>query len=219
MNLRNDDSMPGTNLFIDYPNLNSLVASEVEGLTDDQLDWDSDDWEWSEWNIRKQLSHMAHAIYVHLVRRWGDVLFPNDEHGLEDVVGLSGLNDHLTLDPSKYWELPVLMDEFRKACEFMEIVLANRSVGFLRRHYLAYSFGVLGDHWTKIHPTGIYYEPGNPTVGAINIEATIRHLYFENITHLYNIQRLKRAQGLSAVVETPRIGYWTIEQWDTSEPG
>ena len=101
--------MPGANLFLGYPNLNLLVASEVEGLTNDQLDWDSDDWEWSKWNIRKQLSHMAHAIYVHLVRRWGEVLFPDDEHGLEDVVALSGPNDYLTLDPSKYWELPVLM--------------------------------------------------------------------------------------------------------------
>ena len=42
-------------------------------------------------------------------------------------------------------------------------------------------------------------------------------MYFEEVTHLYNIQRLKRAQGLQAVVEVPKAGYWVLEGWDTSE--
>ena len=218
MNTQIDENVPGTNLFLEYPKLYNLVDKEVGGLSDDQLDWDSESWEWSKWSIRRQLSHMAHAIYVHLVRRWGEVLFPNGEHGLEDVVAVCGLNEDLILDPDKYWDMPAIMDELQNACGFMERVLADRTVGFLRRHYLAYSFGVLGNHWTKIHPTGIYHEPGNPSVGAINLEATIRHLYFEEITHLYNIQRIKRAQGLPVAVETPKIGYWTLEEWDTSEP-
>ena len=32
------------------------------------------------------------------------------------------------------------------------------------------------------------------------------------------IQRLKRAQGLSNMVEVPRVGYWALDEWDTSEP-
>jgi hypothetical protein len=50
------------------------------------------------------------------------------------------------------------------------------------------------------------------------VEATMRHSYFEEATHLYNIQRLKRAQGLPTVAEVPKIGYWMVEGWDTSEP-
>jgi hypothetical protein len=43
---------------------------------------------------------------------------------------------------------------------------------------------------------------------------TGRHLYFEALTHLYNIQRLKRAQGLSALVALPRVGYYVLPGWD-----
>ena len=44
----------------------------------------------------------------------------------------------------------------------------------------------------------------------MTLEATIRHVYFEETTHLYNIQRLKRAQGLPTVVDIPRVGYWVL---------
>jgi hypothetical protein len=55
------------------------------------------------------------------------------------------------------------------------------------------------------------------TQQIMTLEGTFRHLYFEELTHLYNIQRLKRAQGLPTVVEIPRIGYWILEAWDRSE--
>jgi hypothetical protein len=52
----------------------------------------------------------------------------------------------------------------------------------------------------------------------ITLEASFRHVYYECITHLYNLQRLKRAQGLEAAVELPLEGYWQLPDWDRSEP-
>ena len=46
----------------------------------------------------------------------------------------------------------------------------------------------------------------------------MRHIYFEQTTHLYNIQHLKMAQGLPAAVDLPRVGYWVQNGWDRSEP-
>ena len=40
----------------------------------------------------------------------------------------------------------------------------------------------------------------------------------ELVTHLYNVHRLKRAQGLQARVTLPRVGFWLLPTWDTSEP-
>ena len=40
----------------------------------------------------------------------------------------------------------------------------------------------------------------------------------QRTTHLYNIQRLKRVQGIPTVVEVPRVGYWMLDGWDRSEP-
>ena len=42
-------------------------------------------------------------------------------------------------------------------------------------------------------------------------------MYFELITHTFNIQRLKRAQGLETVVDLPWVGYYTLDGWDISE--
>ncbi|MCI0800294.1 MAG: hypothetical protein J4O06_16065, partial [Chloroflexi bacterium] len=36
-----------------------MVTAEVSGLTGEQLDFESDRWEWSKWSIRRNLSHMA----------------------------------------------------------------------------------------------------------------------------------------------------------------
>ena len=69
----------------------------------------------------------------------------------------------------------------------------------------------------KAHPTGLTVA-GDPAKTAWTLEASIRHVYFEEVTHLYNIQRLKRAQGLQSVADLPRVGYWVVEGWDTSEP-
>ena len=51
----------------------------------------------------------------------------------------------------------------------------------------------------------------------MQLEGSIRHVYFEEITHLFNIQRLKRAQGLPTVSDLPKVGYWTLGGWDISE--
>jgi len=59
-------------------------------LTDQQLDFESDRREWS---ILFQLSHMASLIYRWLIIRWGETLFPNGSHGVEDVEGLAEATD------------------------------------------------------------------------------------------------------------------------------
>lgn len=51
----------------------------------------------------------------------------------------------------------------------------------------------------KAHPTGAT-RTDEYTV-QLTLEWTMRHIYFKQTTHLYNMQRLKRAQGLSMVVE------------------
>ena len=38
-------------------------------------------------------------------------------------------------------------------------------------------------------------------------------LYYEVLTHLYTIQRLKRAQGLPFRVVLPRVGYLTLPEY------
>ena len=72
--------------------------------------------------------------------------------------------------------------------------------------------------FSKAHSTGLRHDPKDPSKVHISLEATMRHRTFEHTTHLYNIQRLKRAQGLTAAMEVPEVGYWALPEWDRSEP-
>ena len=78
---------------------------------------------------------------------------------------------------------------------------------------------VQGQHWDLMinaHPTGIDRDR-KTGISILTMEGTFRHMYFELITHLFNIQRLKRAQGLEAASDLPSVGYYVLDGWDVSE--
>ena len=210
------DDAPGAELFPEYATLYDLIAPEVAGLTDNHLDFESDRWEWSRWSIRVQLSHMGALIYRWLAVRWGETLFPNGEHGVEDLAVVAEAADR-RLDSERYREIDDVMTRLEGGIDLAQRVLATRSVGFLRSRTLFREETPSPESQLtmKAHKSGVTRTEG----GSLwTLEATMRHIYFEETTHLYNIQRLKRAQGLSTVVEVPRVGYWVVEGWDTSEP-
>ncbi len=208
---------PGIELFPEYETLFSLIESEVRGLTDAQLDFESDRWEWSKWSIRRQLSHMASLMYRWMLIWWGDVLFPGGDHGVDDVDGTAASSYDRRMDESRYWDLPVILEKLREGIDLTRRVLAERSVGFLRGHTYLQDQAPQWELMIKAHPTG-FTVTDDPAKEVMTLEATVRHMYFEEVTHLYNIQRLKRAQGLQSVADLPRVGYWVVEGWDRSEP-
>ena len=211
------EDSPGSELFPEYAALYDFIAREAEGLSDAQLDFTSDRWEWSGWSIRTQLSHMASLIYRWLLIRWGDTLFPEEDHGVQDIEGLAASAFERRMDEDRYGDFAVIMRKLRQGIDLAWRVLHERNVRFLR------SYTYLQDQtpqWrlmARAHPTG-FAPAEQPGKATITLEATMRHIYFEETTHLYNIQRLKKAQGLTAVVDVPRVGYWVVDGWDISEP-
>lgn len=210
------DNAQGNVLFPEYATLYDLVAREVDGLTQAQLDFRSDQWSWSGWSIRRQLSHMANLIYGWLLVRWGNILFPQDNHSEEESKGWTTAGVDPRLDETQDWEVSVVLHTLHDAITLAQQVLADHTVGFLRRQTYLRDFPA---HWhlmIQAHPSGVTPAEA-PDKLVMTLEATFRHMYFEEITHLYNIQRLKRAQGLPTVVEVPRVGYWILDDWDRSE--
>ncbi len=210
------EDSPGSALFPEYESLYELIAAEVTGLTDEQLDFESDRWGWSEWSIRRQLSHMASLLYRWMLVRWGETLFPDGGHGVDDVTGVAASDFDRRMEETRYWELPAILNELHSGIDLARRVMSERSVGFLRSHEIPHQRSPQWVLMHKAHPTGIT-PAADSEDGSINLEATLRHMYFEETTHLYNIQRLKRAQGLQATVEVPKVGYWVLEGWDRSE--
>ena len=159
---------------------------------------------------------MGAVTYRWLAVRWGETLFPHGEHGVEDLTVIADAADR-RLDSDRYRDIEDVMTRLEGGIDLAQRVLATRSVGFLRSHTLFREDTASADSQLamKAHESGVTQTEG----GSLwTVEATMRHIYFEEITHLYNIQRLKRAQGLATVVEVPRVGYWVVEGWDTSEP-
>ena len=209
--LTNDS--PGSELFPEFSSLYALIASEVDSLTEGQMDFESQEWDWSKWSIRRQLCHMASVPVGWLLVTWGDTLFP-DARDHSQRFKTRTQSDLPT---------PAIMAELGEAIDLVQTVLAERSVAYLRDQVYVlrwrpdWNDSMSWDLMQRAHPTGLT-PTSDPTVSNMTLEATIRHLYFEEITHLYNIQRLKRAQGLPPAVDLPRVGYWAVEGWDTSEP-
>jgi hypothetical protein len=160
---------------------------------------------------------MASLIYGWIIVRLGQTLFPDGNHGIENIQSLTGSGFDRCLDDRRYWDLPVILGALQDGITLIQRVLAQRSVGFLRSHTIERT---VGEHWRlmqQAHPSGVTLD-AESSKAVMTIEAILRHISFEETTHLYNIQRLKRAQGLSTTVEVPQVGYWVLDSWDRSEP-
>ena len=216
MSRQTPDDAPASVLFPEYVSLYDLITPEVDGLTEEQLDFESDRWEWSKWSIRTQLSHMASVIYRWLAVRWGQTLFPDGEHGVEDLTVIEEAANR-SLDSERRLEIDDIMARLDEGIKLARRVQDRRSVGFMRSHTLFREGQASPESQLTMsaHKSGVTQTEG----GSVwTLEATMRHIYYEETTHLYNIQRLKRAQGLPTVVEVPRVGYWMVDGWDRSEP-
>ncbi len=213
------DDAPATRLFPQFSNqLYLMICSEVQDLTDDQLDFESDRWEWSKWSIRRNLSHIASGDFRWFWGRWGEELFPD---GLADSREIEAILDSpydRRSGESKFWALDDILGTLRKGLDFAWSVLSRETVGSIRTREIENDDSELWSGIRQANYTGIRLKPNHPGRIYLSLEATFRHRYFEHITHLYNIQRLKRAQGLLPAADIPMEGYLALPTWDLSQP-
>lgn len=199
-----------------FDKLPGLVVAEVAGLDRRHLDWESGRWEWSKWGIRRQLSHMTSVAYGWLCGRWGAVLFPEGPPAAYRDLASMGHDDRVAYYMGL--DVPALLANLEQSIGLARQVLERETPQTLRDRRITVQIRTSWDFMARAHPTGITQDAADPTRWHFTLEATLRHVYFENITHLYNIQRLKRVQGLAARVKAPFEGYWALPGWDRSEP-
>ena len=212
-----DRSDAAINFFPEFETLYGLIANEIGTLSDEQLDYTSNNWEWAGWSIRNQMSHMALLIPVWLVLRWGSTIFPLEDHGITNIKKITQSKSDRRLDDDIYWEIDDLSRLLKQFINLAIKVLKDNSLEFMASKKIDRDATPQWEMMAKAHPHGVTSE-GTPAKGSMTLEATIRHIYFEEITQLYNIQRLKKAQGLPINSVVPEVGYWTLEDWDRSEP-
>jgi len=128
---------PATLLFPQFESgLYRMAASEVAGLSDEQLDFESAKWGWSEWSIRRHLSHMASGDIRWFWQRWGRALFPGGlPPGLpspEELDALSESKYDRRLDEDLYWDVAVILEKLRQGQALAHAILSNETAGSVR---------------------------------------------------------------------------------------
>ena len=208
---------PALTLFPLWQNYKEMVISELEGLTEAQLDWESDPWEWSKWSIRRNISHVASHLFRWYLVRWGDQLFPSGIPFKGEVKYLAGL-PHRRLDEEQWWDINLILEKLDQALEMVKGILSRETVASINEKTITLDTKPTYERIADRYLGTLMQDPNDPAIWIITLEGSLHHSAGEMITHLYNVQRLKRAQGLQARVTLPEIGYWTLPDWDRSEP-
>ena len=220
------DDTPAIALFPMFENqLFDWTVDELDGLTDEQLDFESHMWLWSQWSIRRQVSHVASGHVRWLSFRWGN-LFPDGMPEIEDYDWIMSLHYRRRLDFYKYWNLKDILRVLKQGLDMCHSVVTRETVGSMRakevevartfeQNMMAQaSINVFG-----MANAGVREHPTDDLKKLVTLEYNLRHRYWEHITHIYNIQRIKRLLELPTKVEIPYEGYWAQPDWDRSEAG
>lgn len=203
-------------LFPEYWKLHSMLRGELSGLTDEALDWTSEEFGWAGWSMRQQTSHLASVVYRWLLVRWRDQLFPEEAGGItvsgEALDRLNSSQHDRRLNDDFYYAIDDVLDAVSGAMDLAQSVLRRVTVGEGRSLSVSRSASPQWRLMVKAHPRGVTLDPDGG--GTLTLEATFRHMYYEYLTHLYNMQRIKNALGETVVVRLPNEGYHTVRGWD-----
>lgn len=215
---------PASGAMPPYRQLVEWVRAEVAGLTTEQLDFDdtSPEKEWMWWSIRRQVSHIAWDALVFTHRRCGSLLWPDGDDPAPIVwehhhFGPNMKYDRL-LDEDLFWEVSDLIAKMEIGIGWLERVVNERSIAELRAEVTT----IRGtEFWAYVITTlarGAEADPTQPGFITYDLEGSLWMVFYEQMTHIRTIQRLKAAQGLQAAVDLPRVGYLRLpEYWGETD--
>ena len=211
-----------------YRRLITWIETEVAGLTDAQLDLDdlSPDKEWMWWSIRRQVSHIGWDALVFTSRRCGPLLWPDgtipdtivwDDH----LMKKGGARWDRVLDESLYWELPDLIAKIDVGISWLERVVSEQTIETLRADVTSVRGTAFWAYAITTLPRGAGPDPDRPGHLRYTLEASLWMVFYEMLTHIRTIQRLKIHQGLEPAQSLPRVGYLRLPHYwgDTNENG
>lgn len=200
-------------LFPQFWKLDSMVRGEITRLDNHAFDWTSDEFGWAGWSIRQQTSHLASVVYRWLLVRWRDQLFPDGiPIGDGELALLNSPEYDRRLNDNAYRTADQILAAMSGAMDLARSVLNRTTVEQGQALLVSRAPTPQWPLMVKAHPYGVTVDEEGG--GTMALEATFRHIYFEFLTHLYNIQRIKNALGERVVVRLPNEGYHTVRGWD-----
>ena len=126
------DNAPATKLFPQFPyQVYEMLSAEVAGLTDAQLDFETDQWEWGKWSIRRNLSHMSSGDVRWLWGRWRSQVFPDGRPDAEELDSIVNSPHDRRLNEDLYWEPAAILGKLWEGLELCRSVLEGETVASL----------------------------------------------------------------------------------------
>lgn len=210
-----------------YPHLLDWLRTEVAGLTPQQLDFDdlSPEREWMWWSIRRQVSHIAWDALVFTHRRCASLLWPDGDQPApivwEDHHFGPKMKYDRVLDEDRYREIPDLLDKLAIGIGWLERVVTEQDIATLRGTVESIRGTDFWRYVIRTLPRGAAPDPDRPGFIRYDLEGSLWMVFYEQMTHIRTIQRLKVAQGLEPARPLPRVGYLRLpEYWgDTDANG
>ena len=207
-----------------YRHVLDWAQQETDGLTHRQLDFDNSapDKEWMWWSPRRQVSHMAWDALIFPWRRCSDLLWPDEAvpapiDWRHHHLGSGGAYDRV-LDENVFWELPELYEKLELGVSWLERVVTEQSIDQLRSNVKSVRGTYFWRYVIGTLPRGAGPDPDRAGFIRYDLEGSLWMVFYELLTHVRTIQRLKSAQGLTPVVELPRVGYLRLpEYWGETD--
>jgi hypothetical protein len=210
-----------------YHSIVDWVEAETLVLSREQLDFhdSSPKKEWMWWSCRTQISHIAWDSLIFTKRRAGHLLWPNGDvpepiNWVDHQMGPNNRWDRV-LDTDLFWEVPDLLAKLRLGISWLTQVVQEQPIEVLRSDVRT----VRGtDFWKYVIgtlPRGARISEENERDIIYDLEGSLWMVFYEMLTHIRTIQRLKLHLGLETSVDLPRVGYLRLPHYwgETDENG
>ncbi len=207
-----------------YRRLKEWIEIEVAGLTDEQLDFDntSPETEWMWWSIRRQVSHIGWDALVFPHRRCAHLLWPDGDEP-EPIVwkhhhlGPEAKYDRV-LDEDLFWDIPDLLAKVEIGNGWLAQVVADHSIEELRADKTSVRATYFWQYVITTLARGAGPDPEREGYISYDLEGSLWMVFYEQLSHIRTMQRLKLHQGLPIAQDLPRVGYLRLpEYWGETD--
>ena len=125
------------------------------------------------------------------------------------------------LDTDLFWEVPDLLAKLRLGIGWLTKLVDEQSIELLRsetRTVRGYEFL---EYVNTTLPRGVRVAETDKRYFTYDLEGSLWMVFYEMLSHIRSIQRLKSHQGLDLAIELPRVGYLRLPYYwgETNENG
>lgn len=218
---------PGSGAMPWYHHIADWIEAETLELSGEQLDFhnSSPEKEWMWWSCRRQISHIAWDSLVFTKRRAGHLLWPNGDvpepiNWVDHQMGPNNRWDRV-LDTDLFWEVPDLLAKLRLGISWLTQVVQEQPIEVFRSDFRTVRGTQFWNYVITTLPRGARISEEDERDIIYDLEGSLWMVFYEMLSHVRTVQRLKLHQGLETAVDLPKVGYLRLPHYwgETDENG